>query len=41
MRIEAMPVVALATGSHDQFEVSKSLKIIRASLYCSGVSLQT
>jgi hypothetical protein len=41
VRVEAVPVVGLATGSHAQFEVSKSLKMMRVPAYASGVSLHT
>jgi hypothetical protein len=41
MRIKPMPIVRFCQGSHAQFDVSKSLKMIRASLNFSGVSLQT
>ena len=37
MMIKAMPEVLIGRGSHVQFDVSKSLKMIRASLYLSAV----
>ena len=41
MRVEAVPVVAFAVGCRVQFDASKSLKMMRASLYFLGVSLHT
>jgi hypothetical protein len=41
VRVEAVPVVGVGDRSHVQLDVSKSLKMMRASLYLSGVSLHT